>query len=325
MVPCSLPGQAGSLKVISQEFGELAQLYPSPFLHIGADETVDLGTGQTKAAVDAQGLGKVYLGFMQQIDKELRPLNRRLLFWGDIAQDSPDLLKAMPSQFKQDTVAIGWQYNPNARGFSHYLKPFTDAGFETWVSPGINNWNRVYPNYNNALANIQQFTRDGQAAHSSGQLNTIWYDDGEALASNNWYGILFGAAAAWQPGESSIAQFQANYGPVFHGDFSGKLNQAQTELMAAHELLKSAKLGDASDGLFWADPWDKGQANNVALIRPVLHDLRLHAERALDSIAQARAAYPCNITYERSGRNSAHGIWVRGWFEPSASFAGGRG
>ncbi|HEY1744928.1 MAG TPA: family 20 glycosylhydrolase [Granulicella sp.] len=291
------PGQPGSLKVISQMFGELAQMYPAPFLHVGADETVDLGLGQTKAAVDAEGLGKVYLDFMQQIDTTLRPLNRRLLFWGDIAQDSPDLLKEMPAQFKRDTIAIGWQYNPNPAGFSKYLRPYADAGFETWVAPGINNWRRVYPNYNYGLQNIQQFTRDGQRAGSTGQLNTLWNDDGETLASNNWYGILFGAAAAWQQGESSIPQFEQSYAQVFHGDITGKLNQAQLELMAAHDVLKTeAKLGDGSDLLFWDDPWAKDQQQNAAKLRPYLHEFRLHAEKALDLIAQARAAAPAPAT-----------------------------
>ena len=287
------PGQPGSLHVISQMFTELANLYPSPFLHVGADETEDLGLGQTKAAVDARGLGSVYLDFMQQIDTTLRPLHRRLLFWGDIAQDSPDLLKAMPASFKQDTIAIAWEYNPNTNGFAKYLKPYTDAGFETWVSPGINNWSRVYPNYNLGLANIQQFTRDGQSMGATGQLNTIWYDDGEALASNNWYGILFGCAAAWQQGEASIQQFEQSYAQVFHGDATGKLNQAQLELMAAHTLLKTeAQVGDGSDGLFWVDPWSKDGQDFAVKLRPYLSALRLHAETALTLIAQARAAYP---------------------------------
>jgi hexosaminidase len=287
------PGQVGSLTVISQMFTELAQMYPSPFLHVGADETEDLGLGQTKDAVDKNGLGQVYLDFMQQIDTTLHPLGRRLLFWGDIAQDSPDLLKQMPAQFKKDTIAIAWEYNPNAKGFAKYLKPYTDAGFETWVSPGINNWSRMYPNYDYGLHNIQQFTRDGQKIGATGQLNTLWYDDGEALASNNWYGILFGAAAAWQPGESSIEQFQDNYGPVFHGDLTGKLDLAQMEIIAAHDLLKQkAKVGDGSDGLFWIDPWSKDGADYANKIRPYLADLRGHAEKALTLIAEARAAYP---------------------------------
>ena len=198
------PGQPGSLQVITQMFGELAADYPGPFLHIGADETVDLGTGRTKAAVDAQGLAPVYLDFLQKIDTALLPLHRKLLFWGDIAQDSPGLLKAMPASFKANTIAVAWWYNPRPAGYAKFIQPFTEAGFETWVAPGINNWSRVYPNYNTGLNNIQQFTHEGQAAGAEGQLNTIWHDDGESLAANNWYGILFGAAAAWQPGVSSI-------------------------------------------------------------------------------------------------------------------------
>jgi hypothetical protein len=286
------PGQPGSLALISQWFTELAQLYPGPFLHIGADETEDLGLGQSAQAVAAEGLGPVYLNFMQQIDTTLRPLHRRLLFWGDIAQKSPDLLRAMPAQFKQDTIAIAWEYNPTPNSFAKYLAPFKDAGFETWVSPGLNNWSRVYPNYSRALENIQQFTRDGQHMGATGQLNTIWYDDGEALASNNWYGILFGAAAAWQQGESSITDFEQSYGEVFHGDQTGKLDEAQREVMACHDLLRAAKVGDGSDLLFWADPYAPDQQQNFSRLRPILGELRLHAERAITLIAQARAAYP---------------------------------
>ncbi len=288
------PSQPRSLEIISQEFTELAKLYPSPFLHVGADETEDLGVGQSKSAVDAQGLGPVYLDFMQKINTTLLPLNRRILFWGDIAENSPELLKGMSPAFKQNTIAISWHYNaPGPNGFIKYINDFKSAGFEFWVAPGINNWSRVYPNYNNGLSNIQVFTAEGQNAGATGQLNTLWNDDGEALASNDWYGILFGAAAAWQRGESSIPQFQQSYGQVFHGDMTGKLNQAQQEIMAAHDLLKQSALkSDGSDLLFWSDPFAKDNQKNVTNVRPVLHDLRMHAEKALDLIAQARAAYP---------------------------------
>jgi hypothetical protein len=132
---------------------------------------------------------------------------------------------------------------------------------------------------------------------ATGQLNTLWNDDGETLASNNWYGILFGCAAAWQPGESSIPAFEQSYGPVFHGDLTGKLDQAQLEIMAAHDLLESqTKLGDGSDGLFWIDPWSPDGQAMATQLRPILAQLRLHAEAALTLIAQARAAYPAMVT-----------------------------
>lgn len=287
------PGQPGSLRLITQEFGELAQLYPGPFLHVGADETVDLGVGRTRAAVEAQGLGPVYLEFMQRIDTALQPLHRTLLFWGDIAQDVPDLLKTMSPAFKGSTIAIPWWYEPRKGGYARYIEPFTQAGFQTWVAPGISNWSRVYPNWSNAMPNMQQFTLEGVKLGATGQLNTIWNDDGETLAANNWFGILFGAAQAWQGGAGSPADFQASYGPNFHGDTTGKLDEAQREIMAAHDLLKqTAKVGDGSDGLFWIDPWSKDGLVLAPKIRPYLHDLRLHAEHAMQLVAEARAAYP---------------------------------
>ena len=283
------PAQPDAQKLTHDMFQELAAIYPSPFLHLGADETFELGKGQTKPAVDAQGLGPVYLGFMQKIVADLAPLHRKLLFWGDIAYKEPELLKQLPPEFKQNTIALAWEYNPQPRGFAKFITPFTNAGMETWVSPGINNWSRVYPNWNNALSNIQQFTFEGQKQGATGQLNTIWYDDGEALANNNWYGILFGAEAAWHQGEASIPAFQTSYGLVFHSDPTGKLDQAQKEMMAVHQLLKdSAYKTDGGDLLFWLDPWSLDGQRYAGQLRPVLSELRLHSERALTLIAQAR-------------------------------------
>jgi hypothetical protein len=287
------PGQAGSIALIKQMFTELASIYPGPFLHIGADETVDLGLGQTKAEVDSRGLAAVYLDFLQRIVTALKPLNRKILFWGDIAQDAPDLLKGLPQSFKDSTIAIAWVYNPEARGYDRFLTPFTKAGFETWVAPSVNNFRKVYPNNNLALANIQRFTADGQRLGSTGQLNTIWNDDGEGLFNQDWYGILFGAAAAWQKGESSIPAFQDSYAQVFHGDATGDLNEAQKEMMLAHSVLRDqAKEGDGTNSIFWLDPLSADGLRIGAQVRPYVHELRLHAERALTLIAQARAAAP---------------------------------
>ena len=205
----------------------------------------------------------------------------------------PELVKQLPDNFKRSTIAVAWEYNPQPKGYAPWITPFTNAHIETWVSPGINNWSRVYPNYNNGLTNMQQLTAQGQQLGVTGQLNTIWDDDGETLASNNWYGILFGAEAAWHQGEASIPAFQASYGANFHGDLTGKIDQAQKELMAAHQILSDSPLkSDGSDLLFWVDPWSVDGLREAAQIRPILSQLRLHAERAIILVAEARRANP---------------------------------
>jgi len=284
------PGQPGSMALIKQMFWEIDSLFPSQFVHLGADETVELGKGQTRAAVQSQGLGAVYLDFLKSIDSTLKPLHKRLLFWGDIASGSPELVKTLP----KDMIAVAWGYGPSKR-FDGAITPFRNAGMETWVAPGVSNWSRVYPNNDVALRNIQGFVRDGQRLGATGVLNTSWDDDGEAIFNQTWYGVLFGAAAGWQPGESSIPLFEHSYGQVFHGDSTGKIDEAQIKLSEAHALLGKAGLGDANDNLFWVDPWSPDGQLMAEKIRPVARDLRILAESSLVLIAQARPLIHRNL------------------------------
>jgi hexosaminidase len=281
------PGQDSTLPLIKDWFTDVAQEFASPFIHIGADETFDLGEGRTHDAVAQQGYGPVYVAFLKQIHDALAPLNRRLLFWGDIGDENPDDLAGIP----KDMIAVPWNYSDQT-GLDKLIAPFAKNGIETWVAPGDSNWNEVYPVEKTALWNIQGFIAAGQSLGSTGALTTVWNDDGEGLFNMDWYGVLFGAAAAWQPGQSAIADYQDAYGPVFHLDGSGKIGAAEKELMAAQADLVDAKTGLPSDALFWLDPWSaEGQAVATKLL-PVAHDLRIHAEQAIVLLAQARQNNP---------------------------------
>lgn len=281
------PGQPGTLPLIKDWFTQVAQEFPSPFIHIGADETFELGVGRTHDAVEQKGYGPVYVDFLKQIHDALAPLNRRLLFWGDIGDANPDAVSGLP----KDMIAVPWNYSATT-GFDKMIEPFAKAGMETWVAPGDANWNEVYPNARAALWNIQGFIRDGQKLGSTGALTTVWNDDGEGLFNMDWYGVLFGAVAAWQPGESSIADYQDAYGEVFHRDASGKIDEAEKELMAAQGAIAAARTGLTSDMLFWIDPWSAQGQDVAAKLMPQVLDLRTHAERAIVLLAQARQQNP---------------------------------
>jgi hexosaminidase len=281
------PGQPQTLPLIKDWFTQIAAEFPSPWMHIGADETFDLGLGRTSQQVKAQGYGPVYVQFLTQIHDALAPLHKKLMFWGDIGTDDPKAVVNLP----KDMIAVPWDYG-STKGFDKMIEPFAKAGIETWVAPGDANWSTVYPDANVFFGNIQGFIRDGQKYGSTGALTTVWNDDGEGLFNQDWYGVIFGAVAAWQPGESSIADYQAAYGATFHGDATGKVNQAEKELMLANETLGKTKTDFNSDTIFWLDPWSaEGKAFGVKLL-PLATELRLHAENAVVLLAQARAANP---------------------------------
>ncbi len=280
------PGVPASLEFTRAIYAEIDSLFPSPFLHLGADETFELGKGRTKPQVDAQGIGAVYVQYLKDIERTLRGVvrgERRFLFWGDIAMQHADLVADLP----KDMVAVSWEYGASTN-LDRFIKPFRDAGIETWVAPGVNNWNRVWPNYATALPNIRGFARDGQAGGATGLLNTTWDDFGDALFEQTWLGVAFGAAAAWQPGESDIARFQRAFGLQFHGDTTGYIDAAHRHLTAAHARLQETRAGDASSYLFFLDPFSDEGVVDLTRLRPALADVRIHAESALVLIARAR-------------------------------------
>ncbi|HVZ48815.1 MAG TPA: family 20 glycosylhydrolase [Gemmatimonadaceae bacterium] len=277
------PGQPGSLATIKQWFDELYDVFPSQFVHIGADETFELGLGQTQSRVQQDSLGPVFMDFLRQIEATIRKPGKRYLFWGDIAQGSPHLVASLP----KDMIAVAWNYW-SFGNFDRSIKPFTDAGVETWVAPGVSNWNRVYPDNDVALRNIQGFVRDGQRLGANGMLNTNWDDDGEGIFNEVWYGVLFGAAAAWQKGEASIPAFAASYGYQFHGDPSGRISEAQARLSQAHAALAATRVSDATNALYWLDPFSSEGQVVAPKLRPALARYRILAESALVLVAQAR-------------------------------------
>lgn len=136
----------------------------------------------------------------------------------------------------------------------------------------------VYPIGRTALDNISGFVESGQRLGSTGELTTVWNDDGEGLFNQDWFGVLFGAAAGWQPGKSDGGAYQEKFGQTFYGDPTGRIDEAQKELMTAQGLI------DVSDEVFWLDPWSKAGQAKAAKMRDHIPNARLHAERAIELI-----------------------------------------
>ncbi len=168
------PQQPGSYKIVADWYRELDQLFPGKFFHIGADETFELGEGQSREVAKTRGVGAIYFEHLDRVRDVLKPYNRRLMFWGDIALNHPELIGNVP----KDMIVMNWNYGPRD-SFESRIKPFKDAGLDQFVCPGVGNWNQIFPNVDSASKNIVNFVRDGQAAEAMGMMNTTWDDDGE--------------------------------------------------------------------------------------------------------------------------------------------------
>ena len=281
------PQQEGTYKLIADWYRELNELFPSQFFHIGADETFELGQGQSREAARTRGVGAVYFEHLNRVRELLKPYNRKLIFWGDIALNHPDLIGSIPKEL----IVANWDYTPRD-SFATRIDPFKNAGLQQLVCPGVWGWNQIFPNVDASSKNIINFVRDGQAAGAIGMLNTTWDDDGETLFEMGWYGIVLGAAASWQSAAVDQSRFDADFDWAFFG------NEGDQFVKAIHALGSvNATLGiRTSDDLFWRDPFTTSFQLDARTNADKIRQMRLQVEATLESLLRNRQRARRNTT-----------------------------
>ncbi len=265
------PQQEGSYKLIADWYRELNELFPGKFFHIGADETFELGEGQSREAARARGVGAIYFEHLNRVREVLKPYDRRLMFWGDIALNHPDLIGSIP----KDMIVMNWDYAPKD-DYLPRIQPFKDAGLEQFVCPGVHNWNQIFPNLDAASKNIANFVRDGQASGALGMMNTSWDDDGESLFEMTWYGIVLGGAASWQNKAIDRDAFDDDFDWAFFRHEGNEFTEALHALGSVNGLLGTG----ASDEMFWRDPFNSNFQGQARALNSQVREMRLAVENA---------------------------------------------
>lgn len=255
-------------------YDELAQIFPSPFFNINCDETYDLGQGKSKPIAEQIGPANLYLQHIKKLHEMLKEKGKRVMFWGDIALHYREMIPKLPP----DIIVLNWDYG-GAPSFEWRLEPFYQAGLEQFVCPGVSCWSHIFPNFENATVNINNFVRDGVKYKVSGMLNTTWDDDGENLFGYNWYGIVFGAEAGWRGGNIDRADFDSRFDNAFFG--------SSTHIVEAINLLSQTNHfmapGMSPDAFFWEDPL---QSLKRADTREKAREIKARAKRALEILAK---------------------------------------
>lgn len=265
------PQQEESYKLVADWYKELDELFPGRFFHVGEDETFELGEGQSREQVKAKGVGAVYFEHLRRVREILKPYNRRLMFWGDIALNHPDLIGNVPKEM----IAMNWSYGARD-DFKARIKPFKDAGLDQFVCPGVQTWNQIFPNEDAATKNIVNFVRDGQEANALGMLNTEWDDDGESLFETAWYGVVLGAAASWQQGELDVPRFERDFDWAFFRADGDTFVRSIRSLGSVNTLLGVG----STDQLFWQDPFTSAFQQQARKLGDKTKQMRLQVEEA---------------------------------------------
>lgn len=270
------PQEEDSFRLVADLYREINEIFPSQFFHIGADETFELGQGRSAEEAKANGVGKVYFRHINRVRDILKPYNRRLMMWGDIALNHPDLIGEIP----KDMIIMNWAYGAR-ESYKNRIEPFEKAGLAQFVCPSVWNFNLIFPNNEFATVNIRNFVRDGQEAGSMGVMNTAWDDDGETLFEMTWYGVVLGAAAGWESAPLDVEKFDGKFDWTFFRAENSDLTKNIRTLGAASKTLG---IQETQNSLFWQNPFtSQFQRRSVALTDKA-RDLRLQVEAVEENL-----------------------------------------
>ena len=265
--PAMPGGNAYVERLIRQELS--AVVHP-PFFHIGSDEPITLGTGQSRDEVEQRGRSRVYADHINAMAKVIAPSGARVMLWDDAIEADPSILSMIP----RSAVIINWHYGRETT-FMPYIHLIASRGFEQMVSPGANNWNEIYPDIDLAIHNERTFINEGKTSHVLGLFQTVWHDDGETLYEATWYPVVYAASAAWQSGDLTPERFATDFPQAFFGVDDRRYSDDIASLGKILTQLESSKY-DWTDYLFWADAFDPQIAARMNAVH--LRRVRLAAE-----------------------------------------------
>ncbi|WP_241519603.1 beta-N-acetylhexosaminidase [Bifidobacterium callitrichidarum] len=171
-------------------------LFRSRCFNIGGDETFDLGRGQS--AKDAPGMSRseLYAGFVTGLCRTLSEHGRMPMLWADIALESPETMALLP----RDIIMLNWMYEPDID--ESKVRALAEQGRRQFVCPAVRTWNRLFPDFAGAWANITHMAEAGRKYGAEGMLVTDWGDYGNVNDPRlSLPGLCYGAQQSWNPGE----------------------------------------------------------------------------------------------------------------------------
>jgi len=206
-----------SYKFVCDMIDECMPLFSSKYFNICADETFDLGKGESKKVADKIGVQRMYVDFLNKVANYVVKKGKTPMFWGDIILKSPEYASELPS----DIICLNWGYAYDQN--EDQITKMARTGLKQYVCPGVHGWRHLINRIDWAYANISLMAKYGIKHKAIGMLNTDWGDYGHVHDPRfSIIGLIYGASFSWS-GVVEEKEINEAISKLAYGDSSGKL------------------------------------------------------------------------------------------------------
>ena len=278
------PRNPNVMPLMTDWVNQFADLFPSPFVSIGFDETF-----QIEAATHATGLGtepaELFVKQLNAVSGLFRSHGKTVMAYDDIIVKYPQIIPKLPPGL----IAVAWYYTSEDPTYKRWLGPLIAHHIPHVVQPGIKCYDDIAPDFDTSFENIDTFLAAGRRSGALGLINSVWADDAQLLFRMSLPGIAYGAVAPWQSGPMDRIDFFSEYSKLMYpAAIAPDIASALRNMTAAATYLTKL-VGDQSMFALWEDPFFPTYYKKLAAHRKDLHETRMHAEQAEAALFHAQS------------------------------------
>ena len=212
--------------------GQYVQLFKSPFIHVGFDETWETNriAQDVDSSIHSEDLWLQQLHFVQQ---ELKRYGKTVLAWTDMNNFYPDILSRLP----KEVIPVIWEYAPDTNALHHYLDPVLQEKRAFFIQPAVSGWGHIYPAADYTYDNIDLCLKAGMLHHTLGFITSVWTDAVEPFVRPSWPFMAYGCIGAWQGASPERSSFSAVYASMIYPAVADDMQKALSCLANAGDAL----------------------------------------------------------------------------------------
>ncbi|PID28060.1 MAG: hypothetical protein CR982_04720 [Candidatus Cloacimonadota bacterium] len=158
-----------SLDFFDKVYSEIATIFDSEYIHVGGDEVYDFMEGRSKDLYPNRDKYEVYLEYILKLRDILKSYGKKLMIWGDIIQNRPELIKRLP----KDVIVLYWMYD-----FDEIPKVYSEIEGRFYISPGLQTWKSEFFRFSYMKKNLKLKSLECKTNNPMGFLLTDWGDGG---------------------------------------------------------------------------------------------------------------------------------------------------
>lgn len=230
-------------KLVKEMVREIVEAHPhSRFVHLGADETWQLGQCQACRSHGQKKNGKheLFLDHVLKYVRQVKAAGKTPLIWDDMLREMPpELVKKIP----KDTGLCYWKYNGSGGQYKSDMLPelpkYREGGFKIFGCSAIKGAGDFYttvPAYRQRMENVDWWVEatETQSTSFAGHIATAWSRFNSLLTPCDplpalWPAALYAAERTWVGLGSSRESFERRLLAGFYG-----LRPESIEIAQAH-------------------------------------------------------------------------------------------